>query len=130
MEKISVSEINRLKFNASIRDFNIVIDQHIEHGGTDEGPTPIEYFIASIGGCVAVFAKNFLIRHNLEDEKVSVSVEWEMAKNPNRISKININFSTSAELDDSLKSALIAVVKSCTIHNSIMIHPEINIHYT
>src|SRR5699024_7317543 len=37
-----------------IRDFSLVTDQTIKAGGTNEAPSPMEYVLGSINGCVLV----------------------------------------------------------------------------
>jgi uncharacterized OsmC-like protein len=102
-------------------------DQPVDEGGTDMGPSPVELYIASLAGCIAVYAQSFLKRHGLGDKKAEVDAKWEMVKSPNRVGKINITVKPPAELDSSLKDAFFAVAKHCTVHNTIVQPPKINI---
>ena len=39
---------------AKIRDHVVVTDTTITEGGLDSGPTPVEYLLTAIGGCVSI----------------------------------------------------------------------------
>ena len=41
------------RFALTIRGHRIVVDQPVEDGGGDAGPTPTELFVASLASCVA-----------------------------------------------------------------------------
>jgi uncharacterized OsmC-like protein len=47
------------KFVATCRGKQLIIDQPLENGGTDEGITPPEAFIASVGSCMGVYVLNY-----------------------------------------------------------------------
>lgn len=42
------------KVAVSVRDFSFVVDEPANFGGTDAGPNPVEYSLASLAGCVNV----------------------------------------------------------------------------
>lgn len=42
------------KLAVSVRDFSFVIDEPANFGGTDAGPNPVEYSLASLAGCLNV----------------------------------------------------------------------------
>jgi len=46
----------KYRFTARSRDHEVVIDQPVKGGGTDQGMSPVELFVASLGGCVAYYA--------------------------------------------------------------------------
>jgi len=42
------------KFIAKTRQFRLIVDEPAALGGTDEGPSPIEYILAGLAGCLNV----------------------------------------------------------------------------
>jgi len=42
------------KLAVSVRDFGFIIDEPPSFGGTDAGPNPVEYLLASLAGCMNV----------------------------------------------------------------------------
>ena len=51
--KVTLSHSDNLHFKATTRQFrNIEIDEPESFHGTDKAPSPIEYFLIGIGGCI------------------------------------------------------------------------------
>ena len=55
------------KFVVTCRGKQIIIDQPVESGGNDEGMSPPETFIASVGSCMGVYVLNYC--KNFQDSK-------------------------------------------------------------
>jgi len=60
-------------------------DQPLENKGCDEGMTPPELFLASLGSCAAFYADDSLKRNNLLQEGCRVRVSADKAKVPARL---------------------------------------------
>lgn len=62
-----------------IGNFTIAADEPITSGGTDKGPTPLDFFVASIGFCENVmFARHAaLLGLNIESLETSVRGHWD-----------------------------------------------------
>ena len=59
---------------AKVKTFTIACDEPVPSGGTDKGPTPLDYFVASIGFCENVmFTRNAALQ-GLEFESLETSV--------------------------------------------------------
>src|SRR5690554_7468827 len=54
---------------AQIGDRQVVIDEPKSLGGTDQGPNPVEYLLAALGGCISILVSMFADRHKVEDRK-------------------------------------------------------------
>ena len=54
--EIKVEHLGSLQFQMKTRGHCIVSDQPVEQGGYDEGMTPPELFLASIGSCAGYYA--------------------------------------------------------------------------
>ena len=73
---------------AQIGDRQVVIDEPKSLGGTDQGPNPVEYLLAALGGCISILVSMFADRHKVELKGVKVHVEGDldpdgfMEKNP------------------------------------------------
>ena len=51
--KISIDWIDQLGFSADIRHFkNLLMDEPASFKGSDRGPSPVEYLLTGIGGCL------------------------------------------------------------------------------
>ena len=125
--RIEVTREWGVRFAAEIRGHRVTYDQPIEAGGTDAGPTPTEAFVASLAGCVAYYAERFLHRHDVSPVGLAVTADFSMAQHPSRVGEIALRVSVPAELPESLRAPLRAVVEHCTVHNSIVVTPTVRI---
>ena len=115
----------KYRFRAQSRDHRVVIDQPVKGGGTDRGMSPVELFVASLGGCVAYYAAHFLERNHLPLAGLRVTAEWEFAKKPYRIERIRLVVHLPAGVPADKHDALLAVCKGCTIHHTLAQTPDL-----
>jgi len=59
---------------AKIRDHVVVTDTIIAEGGLDSGPTPVEYLLTAIGGCVSITLRMYAARRNWDVGEITVHV--------------------------------------------------------
>jgi uncharacterized OsmC-like protein len=60
-----------------IRQHTVIADELIQDGGTDNGPTPMEILLGTVGACVAVTTQAYAQRKGWPLEGVSVELEME-----------------------------------------------------
>ena len=63
------------RVQSDIRGHKVIIDQPTGGGGTDQGPTPLEYFLFSLAGCVATIGRIAAMQKKINLRHFSVSVE-------------------------------------------------------
>ncbi|WP_338702882.1 OsmC family protein [Streptomyces sp. Q6] len=115
-------------YTISVREHRLTTDQPLGSGGRDEGPTPVELFVASLAGCVAYYAGRFLERHHLAREGLLVRAEFDMADDrPARVAAIRVRVNVPGGLSEVRRAALHAVVRHCTVHNSLRQPPEVRV---
>jgi putative redox protein len=128
MARIDVRHVEGARYQMDIRGHKVVVDQPIEAGGTDAGPTPTELFVGGLAACVAFYAGRFLERHGIERDGLSVACDWEMASDrPSRVGRIDITLGLPADFPEEHHERLMAVVEHCTVHNSMIQMPEVRI---
>ena len=54
--RVSAQSENATKTIVKARNFEIVIDEPAELGGTNDGPNPVEYVLGAFAGCLNVMA--------------------------------------------------------------------------
>jgi putative redox protein len=57
-----------------IRDHFVITDTTIAKGGLDSGPTPVEYLLIAIGGCVSITLRMYAARRNWDVGEIKVHV--------------------------------------------------------
>lgn len=115
------------RFDISIRDHVVTVDQPTEVGGDDTGPTPTELFVAGLASCVAFYARRYLRRHRLDASKLTVETSYRMGTTPTRVSQVDLKIIVSQELPPVRRDGLLKMARHCTVHNSITTAPEITV---
>ena len=126
--EMNITHKSGMRFDAKTRSHTIVIDQPKEGGGKDEGPTPPELFIASLGACIGVYALWFCQKRKIPYEGMKINVNWSKSTTPPaRIDRIDAKIIFPKGCPAEHKTHLIASVEKCLVHNSIIQAPEIKI---
>ena len=74
--KVSLKYENNLGFRAITRHFKeILIDEPPSFHGTDQGPSPVEYFLIGIGGCIGNTFAYCLQKKNIEIDDLEILIE-------------------------------------------------------
>jgi putative redox protein len=115
-------------YEISVRGHRIQVDQPADDGGEDTAPTPTELFVASLASCVAYYAGRYLSRHGFSRTGLTVSASFEMATDrPARVAGIRIAVKVPTDLPESRWPAFEAVVRHCTVHNTLRNEPEVSV---
>jgi putative redox protein len=127
MLEVSVEHLGAVQFEIKARGNSIVSDQPAENGGFDEGMTPPELMLASLGSCAGFYAVDYLKRQKLAVEGTKVRVTAEKAKNPARLDQFKIEVDVPAELSAEQVKGVEEAVHRCLIHNTLMHPPTIEL---
>jgi len=121
--------------HSHIRDHKVVIDQPKQNGGTDKGPTPLEYFLFSLAGCVASIARIAAHQKKVSLDRLEVQVEADLnpmglmgQETEDRVGfqQIRISASIDADLSDEGKQAFLdEVCERCPLHENIQLETEV-----
>jgi putative redox protein len=131
VEKAEIKYIGGKKFSAQNRAHTVIIDQPEDNGGNNQGPTPPELFIDSLGSCIGVYVLGFCKNTGLNPDGMKITLDWEKASDkPSRIKNINIKIALPNADVGARKAALLKVAESCLIHETIKHQPEISMELT
>jgi len=115
------------RFDVSIRDHTVTVDQPVGEGGQNLGPSPLELFVASLASCVAHYARRYLALHNLDATGLSVEACYDLASRPARVGEISIGVHPPPGLSPAHRDAMLSVARHCTVHNTLLTPPEVTI---
>ena len=127
--EVIVEHLGAVQFEIKARGHAIVSDQPRESGGFDEGMTPPELLLASLGSCAAFYAAQYLRKHNLAAEGTRVRVTAEKEKNPARVDHFRVELEIPAVLDERHRAGVEGAVRQCLIHNTLLHPPQIQFEY-
>ena len=80
--EVTVQHLGSVQFEIKARQHTVVSDQPAENHGFDEGMTPQELFLASLGSCAAYYAAEYLRQKGLGTEGTRVIVHAEKILKP------------------------------------------------
>lgn len=128
MGEIVVGHVEGDRYRIRIGDHEVMVDQPLEQGGTDEGSTPTELFVASLASCAAFFAGRFLRRHLGTDQEFGVDCRFQMAYDaPSRVSSVHIDLVLPPDVPESVRDGALRAAERCTVHNSLRRPPAVRI---
>ena len=125
--EVFVEHLGAVQFEIKARQHVIACDQPAENGGYDEGMTPPELLLASLGSCAGFYAAMYLRKHKLAEEGTRVRVSAEKLKDPARMDNFRIELDVPADLSQKHREGLEQAVHHCLIHNTLLHPPAIAI---
>lgn len=125
--EVTIEHLGGVQFEIRARQHRIASDQPIENGGFDEGMTPPELMLASLGSCAGFYVAQYLKKEKLATEGTIVRVSAEKAQNPPRLSEFRIEIELPPDLPDGHREGIERAVRHCLIHNTLLNPPNISI---
>lgn len=125
--EVTVHHLGAVQFEIKAREHTIVCDQPPENGGFDEGMTPPELFLASLGSCAAYYAAEYLRQKALATEGTRVKVVAEKVTNPARLDHFRIEVELPLACEERDRAGVERAVHRCLVHNTLMNVPTIEI---
>src|SRR5271170_5715261 len=115
--EINLDHLGAVQFEIKARSHTIISDQPASNGGFDEGMTPPELLLASLGSCVAYYAAEYLKRRHIAGQGTKVRVTAEKVKNPARMDNFHIELEAPSALSEQDREGMLAAMQRCLIHN-------------
>ena len=126
--EIKVEHLGSVQFEIKTRGHSVVSDQPVEQGGFDEGMTPPELLLASLGSCAGYYAAQYLRKHKLAIEGTRVRVTCDKVKDPvARLDNFVIEVDTLVELSAQHRKGVHEAVEHCLVHNTLLHAPKITL---
>jgi uncharacterized OsmC-like protein len=69
---------SKFKIESDIRGHAITVDQPAAAGGGDAGPTPLEYLMVSLAGCIGSIARIMAMQQKLEIRGMTITAEGDL----------------------------------------------------
>ena len=125
---ITVEGISGSAYRVSIGGHQVVVDQPLEGGGHDLGPTPTDLFVAGLASCTAFYAGKFLQRRDIQTENLRVTCDYTMTHSrPSRVESIRLVLDLPGGLSDDERAATLRAADQCSVHHSLQNNPDVAI---
>jgi len=128
--EVTVEHLGAVQFEIHARGHVVVSDQPEQRGGYDEGMTPPELLLASLGSCAGYYAAQYLRKSGLATEGTRVKVSAEKAKEPARMENFEIDVEVPVELSPQHAAGVEDAVHHCLVHNTLQRPPKISLKLT
>jgi putative redox protein len=125
MLEVRVEHLGDVQFTMKARQHVVYCDQPENAGGYDEGMTPLEFFLGSLGTCAAYYAAQYLKTRSLSTTGLVIRVTAEKVKSPARLDDLKIYVEYPQPIDDRHREGMLKAVQGCVIHNTIQSAPHI-----
>jgi uncharacterized OsmC-like protein len=125
--ELTVTYLGGVQFEAEARGHKIYSDQPTANHGFDEGMTPLELLLASVGTCAGYYAAEYLNRMHLPASGLRIRVTAEKATNPARLAKLLVVVETPGVNDPEHVEGVKRAVGKCLVKNTLAMPPEIAI---
>lgn len=125
--ELNVNYLGDAQFEAEARGHRIVSDQPLDNGGADEGMTPPEFLLASLGTCAGFYAVQYLKARNLATEGVKVKVRCDKVAGPARLDNFVIAIETPGELTEKDAEGVRRAAGKCLVKNTMLMPPSMTV---
>lgn len=76
--KVESNLDSKFKIESDVRGHSITVDQPANAGGSDAGPTPLEYLMISLAGCIGSIARIIAMQKKLEIRGMKITAEGDL----------------------------------------------------
>jgi putative redox protein len=104
--------------SVTIRQHQLVVDEPLESGGDDEGPSPQELLAASLASCTAITIEMYAKRKGWEIGTVEVAVEYTPA-GQGAPTKFSLDLRLPAGCTDEQRERLQVIAAKCPVHRTL-----------
>lgn len=110
--KVDLKQLDKFKIEAVSGEHKMIIDQPANGGGENAGPSPLEYVLTGLGGCIITMMQVGARKRRIDMRSLSIEIEGVMdtdgltGKNPDvrtGFEEIIIKVSLDADVSDEEK---------------------------
>jgi len=114
--------------NISIGPHRLQVDEPVEAGGADAGPSPYELILAALGTCTSISVRMYAERKQWPLESVRVALTHAKVHADDcaacdtevrAIDRIEMEISLSGPLSESQRSRLLDIASRCPVHRTL-----------
>ncbi|MFY9515785.1 MAG: OsmC family protein [Dysgonamonadaceae bacterium] len=127
--RVKAHSENPTKTIAKARGFEVVIDEPVEMGGTNAGPNPIEYLLATLAGCLNVMGHTIAKEMNMNLNGLKINISGIL--NPDKFSgvdtderaglkQINVEIIPDTDADEATLEKWLATIENrCPVKDNL-----------
>jgi putative redox protein len=111
---------------AKMRNHFAVLDEPLDRGGDNNGPTPVEYLLTAIGGCVSMTLRMYAERKKWDVGEITVNVTQKEELTSDGIKKSLVEeISFEKEITEVQKTKVLEIAGKCPVAKMVKGETEI-----
>ncbi|CAB4931539.1 unannotated protein [freshwater metagenome] len=116
--KATVTRQDAYRHAVRIRNHELTLDEPIDEGGTDTGPSPLEMLAGSLAGCVAVTIEMYASRKGWDIGGVEVQCDFTPAERGTPTT-FDLVLRLPEGLSDEQVERLTVIAAKCPVHRTL-----------
>lgn len=105
---------------------SLVIDEPVESGGADQGPSPTRVVAAALAACTAITVEMYAGRKGWDLGEVEVEADLEPGPKSS-IDSFTVTLRLPRPLDDEQRQRLLVIAGKCPVHRALAAETEVTI---
>ena len=123
---IHIKFAKNFQLEADLGTIKIMSDQSKESGGDGTAPNPYQYFIASIGLCIAHYVNAFCQQRDIATDEIKITEQVSVDPSSGKTS-FNSIIKLPAYFPDKYREALLKAAEGCKVKKTIQSIPEFKV---
>ena len=112
------------KVNAEVDGRVVSTDQPVHNGGGGTAPEPFTLFMASIGTCAGLYARNFCEAREISIQGMKLVLRYDFNWETKRCDKLYLDLKLPEDFPEKYKKAILKAMDLCTVKRHMMQPPE------
>ena len=120
---------------ALLGEHRVVIDQPVAARGTGQGPTPLEYFLFALAGCIGTIGRIAAMQQKIELRGMKITVEGDYnpagllgkpSEDRTGFQQIRIEAEIDADMSDAEKKVFLdEICERCPLHDNTRLETSV-----
>jgi len=112
-----------------------LVDEPVEIGGLDKGPTPYDLLCGALASCTSITLRLYANRKEWDVSRIRVEVKYAKAykedceactENPKKIDVFERIIKLEGDLDDTQRQRMLQIANSCPVHRTLESEIHVN----
>ena len=119
MGTIKITPLGKLTFKTVVEGHTFIASEPDHAGGPDAGPTPAQFFMASIGTCTAMYADLFCSYNKLPIDGFDVQLDYTQDPKTTQVLSLSMKITYPKNIQQIQKMLFEKFLEKCAVKKAI-----------